>query len=471
MDWDRCALGVAPSFPTRWRDAARALPLCNAVQKLAAVAVLLLGVTIIAPASADAGAPGGGRTQPITATRARIRHSRYHTSPRNLRPVLKVSHHTLTWKRIPGVSSYVLATVLHPLTTRVTAYRVVTGTKITPPSVPGQTVHYGLRANLSSSPWAKEVSVTYPPPARSSRRPAPSPSSGPMVVGLNSGAWGTAAAQDIAGSFSAIRWDTSYGESLSDYTGAGLKADILFSGPYSNGVSAIDPNSWTANALSWYQSNCPSVATCPSIEVLNEPGGTWFWGSNAMSQTNADAYDTLLQDVYTAFHNHYGANSPKILGSYDGGHDSDIQWGQELYAGHANVGNYVDGWTLHPYGSCDSTLDTGHQNLVEQAHANTGKPIYITEIGWQTNTGHCDDSTQQQQADNIYKFVTWARSTGYVNAVYYFNYRDYGSSNSNDDWWGVERWGEGNGTTDGSKKPGWYALAEAADNQPCTVCN
>ena len=157
---------------------------------------------------------------------------------------------------------------------------------------------------------------------------------GPMVVGLNSGSWGVAGAQDIASGLSAIRWDSSSGEPLSDYTSQGLKADIAFPGPYSSsGVSAIDAGSWASSAISWYQSNCGgSVVTCPSIEVLNEPGGTWFWGSSAMSQSNAKAYDSLLQTVYNAFHSKYGAGAPKILGSYDGGHDSDIQWGQELYA-------------------------------------------------------------------------------------------------------------------------------------------
>ncbi|MGO9901761.1 MAG: hypothetical protein ACLP0J_19205, partial [Solirubrobacteraceae bacterium] len=64
-----------------------------------------------------------------------------------------------------------------------------------------------------------------------------------------------------------------------------------------------------------------------------------------------------------------------------------------------------------------------------------------------------------QQAANIYNFVNWARSTGYVASVLLFNYRDYGTNM----WYGVE-------TSTGTKKPGWTALAEAADQQACTVC-
>jgi hypothetical protein len=176
--------------------------------------------------------------------------------------------------------------------------------------------------------------------------------------------------------------------------------------------------------------------------------------------------------TYNAFHSQYGASSPKILGSYDGGNSSDIVWGQEVYAANSSVGNYVDGWTMHPYGSCDSTVHTGHTALVSQAHSNTGKPIYVTEIGWPTNTGSCNDVTEQQQADDAYNFINWARSTGYVSAVYYFNYRDYGSSNANNSWWGLERASAAgdNLGPDGSKKPAWMAVICATYSKPenCT---
>jgi polysaccharide biosynthesis protein PslG len=78
------------------------------------------------------------------------------------KPVLKVSGTTLTWGALSGVNSYVLATILNPQTTRNTTYQVVTGTSFTPPAGPGQTVKYGLRANVSGAPWAPEVTITWP---------------------------------------------------------------------------------------------------------------------------------------------------------------------------------------------------------------------------------------------------------------------------------------------------------------------
>lgn len=292
----------------------------------------------------------------------------------------------------------------------------------------------------------------------------------PMVVGLNGAGWGLAGDQDIKSIVNYHRLDaTTDSEAASLGYNIGLLADLDYSGPYnSGGVSAIDASSWVASTLRDYESECgtgPTAATlCPSVEILNEPGGYWFWGPNAGSQTNANAYDVLLQDAYSAFHNQYGNSGPKILGSYDG--SGNLTWGQELYAGNPNIGNYVDGWTMHPYGSCDATLNTGHRDRVIQAHANTGKPIYITEVGWSTDVGaSCSQVSQQQQADNIFNFINWARSTGYVVAVYIFGYADYGSSSPTDDW-GVAGWPNPEST----HKPSWDALRCAALNlsENCT---
>jgi len=113
----------------------------------------------------------------------------------------------------------------------------------------------------------------------------------------------------------------------------------------------------------------------------------------------------------------------------------------------------------------------GDRADVTAANQHTGKPVWATEVGWPTAVGRpaTGDSlqwTERQQADNIYNFVTWAKSTGYVAGFMYFGYRDYGTNN----WYGLERWNQGSSTVDGSKKPGWYALSEAASGQACTVC-
>jgi hypothetical protein len=75
---------------------------------------------------------------------------------------------------------------------------------------------------------------------------------------------------------------------------------------------------------------------------------------------------------------------------------------------------------------------------VTQAYADTGQPVYVTEVGWPTDVGAAPtgDSLQWSEADqaaNIQSFVTWAYGLGYVNAVVIFNYADYGPNN----WYGI----------------------------------
>ncbi len=314
-----------------------------------------------------------------------------------------------------------------------------------------------------------------------------------MLVGVNSGTWGVLGARDVASAFGLIRWDAEQaaqeGASLSDYSSQGLKAIALLSGSCatcgysSGGVESINPTAWTQSALAYYQSSCQeSTAVCPAIEVLNEPTGSWFWGANAGDQAEASAYGRLLEQVYDAFHAQYGSASPLILGSvWDGdrcangsGSACVSAWYQEVRAATPNIGDYYDGVVVHPYGGgCGTSRSLsalGNRDDIQSAHSTTGKPVWATEVGWPTETEQsCNaDSlqwTETQQADDIYNFVTWARSTGYISAITYFQYRDYSNM-----WYGLERWGEGGSTTDGSKKPGWYALAESANNQPCTVC-
>lgn len=305
----------------------------------------------------------------------------------------------------------------------------------------------------------------------------PLPPNPAMIVGLDSGEWGIVGARDVHRAFRYIRWDTARRESLRDYTSQGLKADVVMSGPYTKGgVTALHARSWAASAIRWYQWNCAgSSAKCPAIEVLNEPYGSGFWGKSAESQANAVAYGNLVETTYDAFHARYGTRSPKLLASTVGpgcpngsGSGCTSQWWGWLIAGVPHIQSYYDGVVIHPYGGgCGTSASlsaAGNRDAVTSAYLTTGKPVWITEIGWPTaiRIERCNgDSlqwTETQQARNIYNFVTWARSTGYVAAVLYFQYRDYGS----DTWYGVERWGEGGSTVNGSKKPGWYALSQAA---------
>jgi hypothetical protein len=348
---------------------------------------------------------------------------------------------------------------------------------------------------LSAKSWSKAVSIKYAAtsaarPARVGAAPAPvvTSSSGPMMVGINAG-WGETTAADMAGVFGYARVNTticpagytrSCTEAPSTYHEAGIKVIATFPGDVggsynSNGVSAINIPNWVSMALNYYAKSCSaSTSFCPAIEVLNEPYGSWFWGSKAEDAQNEAAYARLVEAVHNGFHAIYGDNSPSILAAYnvDSGASSSAWWAG-MVAAVPNLTSYFNGVVVHPYGGTGSVASSalGNRALVTQAHKDTGKPVWVTEIGWPTAVGQptTRDSlqwTETQQADNIYNFVNWARSTGYVASVLYFQYRDMAGSNM---WYGLERANEP-GMDQFSKKPGWYALAEAAKEQPCTVC-
>jgi len=367
---------------------------------------------------------------------------------------MSVSGQTISWAKVADVNTYVF---VQKVSGESDQYSMVNGTTVTPGAVAGKTVTYGLRTAVDGSAWAVEVKISYPAPS-----PAPDPTPSPtpfgkMIVGLNAGNYGTSGAATDRSAVQFVRMDSGLGASaLKQFASAGLRVDIDFAGPYnSSGVSAINASQWVSNTLNFYKSNTDPTTT-PMIEVLNEPGGTWFWGGNATSQTNADAYRNLVKATYDAFHAQYGAAAPKILATFDDG-SSNMTWGKRWWTSDSK--NYVDGVVVHPYGGTDSKTVSalGNRQQVTDAHTYTGLPVYPTEVGWPTALGQAatGDSLQWSESDqaaNLTNFMDWARGTGYVGGVMYFNDRDYGTNM----WYGVMH-------ADGTKKAAFDALkAESA---------
>lgn len=304
--------------------------------------------------------------------------------------------------------------------------------------------------------------------------PPPRPPPGGMWVGINAGGWGPEQYADVKSAVGYVRLDSENPQTadISGWTKAGVKVIDDISGPYgSGGVKALNVAEWVRSAVAWVKAN-PAVA---AVEVLNEPGGQWFWGPEAESVASEAAYAKLLKAVHEAFVANFGNARPLILGSYDGGHDSAVTWGEGVWNtsrnGGIDVDQYVDGVTVHPYGGTASRAISalGARSQVTAAHAKTGKPVYVTEVGWSTALGRPDAEgglqwSETEQADNIYNFVTWARSTGYVAAITIYGYRDWGTN----EFYGLERWGNPTGRN-GSRKPAYTALREAAAGQPLSL--
>lgn len=380
-------------------------------------------------------------------------------------PKLTVSGLTISWAPVGEVSTYVLAT---RIAGREEAFTEVSGTSVTPSAVPGAIVGYSVRTAVDGSAWSPEVTISYP--AKSTPKPTPpaptptppsepepektqpgSPLTGPMWVGVDAGGWPSSFASDIAGAASYVRLEAP--SSTAGWTAAGVKVIDCMAGPYnSGGVAAVNATEWAAQAVATVKAN-PGLA---AIEVLNEPGNKYIgWGSNAGDAANAAAYDHLLKVVHEAFVANFGSNYPPILASYDGG-EGPTTWGQEMWAAEPNVGNYINGITLHSYGGTSNRTQSalGDRGQIENAHAqHPNIPIYVTEVGWPTavgqpSTGDSFQWTEAEQAQNITNFVDWAKGTGYIADVTIFNYRDYGTN----DFYGIE-------TASGAHKLSYAALA------------
>ncbi len=375
-------------------------------------------------------------------------------------PKVTVSGLTLSWAPVGDVATYVLAT---RVAGKEEQFTEVSGTSVTPTAVPGSIVGYSVRTAVDGSAWSPEVTISYP--AKSTPPPTPpkpsepekeqtqpgSPLTGPMWVGVDAGGWPSSFAADVAGAASYVRLESP--SSIAGWTAAGVKVIDCMAGPVtSGGVAAVNATEWAAKAVATVKAN-PAIA---AIEVLNEPGNEWMgWGSNAGDAANAAAYDHLLKVVHEAFVANFGSNYPPILASYDGG-EGPTTWGQEMWAAEPNVGNYINGITMHSYGGTSNRTHSalGDREQIENAHAqHPNIPIYVTEVGWPTavgqpSTGDSFQWTEAEQAQNITNFITWAKGTGYIADVTIFNYRDYGTN----DYYGIE-------TASGVHKLSYTALA------------
>jgi hypothetical protein len=256
-----------------------------------------------------------------------------------------------------------------------------------------------------------------------------------MVVGLDAGGWAwESAIRDFSGAVKDVRASYTYYNSDSQI---GLLARY--------GVQLLPLfNEWSAgHVLAWCQRYCHGGSYwagktdlgATTIEVVNEPGNPYFWGSGA--QSDQARYAATVEEYARVLSALPAANRPRLLVSYDGGFEGD-NYGRALIRTDPHLLQLPIDWTVHPYGGHGSQSANGNRSRVTEAYADTKQPVFVTEVGWPTDTaaGPTGDSlqwTESQQASNIAGFYEWARSLKYVAGVVYFNYADYGPNN----WYGI----------------------------------
>jgi hypothetical protein len=378
-------------------------------------------------------------------------------------PRLRAHGYTLTWNAVGSrrVFKLLIEAGGKP------KVRTIRKLSAKPKPVPGRVIRYRVRVAEPGSRWSNLVSIRYsasagPTPGSVSGsgtpsspagstlgatpRPAGATSPPGMIVGVDAGGWGASAFSDRADATRYVRLESKFATDA-EVGGAANAGVSVASWLFGTGsaISAINPATYAAEIVSVFKRYGKGGTFwrgredlgSEAVEVLNEPGNPTFW----RDPTDYSAYAALLQTVHEALVANFAASiRPKLLASWDGGEGPSGDFGQ----GWAALGGlaYVDGVTVHPYGGSNGQNGgaLGGRAGVEEAHALSGKPVYITEIGWPTDvgasaTGDSQQWSEAQQAQNIKSFVTWAKERSYIQMVVIFNYVDYGPDN----WYGIER--------------------------------
>jgi hypothetical protein len=348
-------------------------------------------------------------------------------------PALSVAGQELSWNAIGGLNTDILVTKVPGQADRYTA---VAGTSLKPTPVPGKTVRYAVRTAVEGSAWSTEVAIAFPalveppppPSVKGGGEPPHEGSGGLSAVGVDTGGWaGSLISELLSGGVNYFRVHSGV-SSLVASQAPGHIASIVFG--EGGSIGAINPAAYAAEVAS------TSARLHPlAVEVLNEPHNPGFWSE----PNNYAAYAQLAKAVHEALAALPAASRPVELCAWDGGEGPNSSWGAGIKA--AGALPYCDGVTVHPYGGSsgqDGGASGGHRD-VEGAHSASGLPVYVTEVGWPTavgqpSTGDSQQWSEAQQAENMTNFVSWARGTGYVKMVIFFNAVDYGSNNA----YGVE---------------------------------
>ena len=182
-------------------------------------------------------------------------------------PTLSTSGSTVSWTPISGVSSYVF---VRKMPNQTPQYSIVYGTSVTPPAVPGQTVSYGVRTNVSGSTWANEISITYPDITVD-------PTTAPrMSVSGNTVSW---TAIPGVNSYVFVRKVPNQTAQYSTVTGTSVTPPVVSGTTVSYGVRTNVSGSTWANEISiTYPSSSPSPSPSPTPTPVD---GTFRMGAVA----------------------------------------------------------------------------------------------------------------------------------------------------------------------------------------------
>jgi hypothetical protein len=321
------------------------------------------------------------------------------TVPDTTAPTMSSSGNTVSWTRINAIASYVF---VRKVPGQAAQYSLVNGTSVTPPAVPGTTVSYGVRTNVSASAWAGEVSIAYP---ATSPPPAPSPPPPPVDGSFQMGVVAGSAHQYELSFLKSLGVHTarielgvgtsaaSMASDIDAYARAGIRPLLLatFYGRTPTAAEAQNVGSWAAaygpGGTFWQGKSYPANTAVTSIEFGNETSYSYQFSDNSLSTyvSRASTYALRARDAANAIR---AANPSVGLLAQGDNAVNQTAWVTSMLRAVPTLDDLVAGWTIHPYGPnwasrIDATINSA------AAVGSRALPIWITEWGLSSDNGRC----------------------------------------------------------------------------------
>lgn len=159
--------------------------------------------------------------------------------------------------------------------------------------------------------------------------------------------------------------------------------------------------------------NTAGAETIPFVELFNEPNGNIAPGGTGLHPANFAHLYRAAHDVIV--HEHPGTRV--ISGGLFAHAESGVAYLQQA---HAALPIHWDYTGYHPYLDSGGGLQAAHLDaFIREVYARSGKPLFITEVGWQTSV-----VGPAVQASNFATLFRVARATTLVAGVLAFTLDD-----------------------------------------------
>ena len=317
-------------------------------------------------------------------------------------PALTASGTSLAWNQVGTVTTYVLVRRVDGLADQYTA---VSGMTITPAPVAGKTARYSVRTAIDGSAWSPEVSIAYPadPVPAPDPAPAPAPSSGGsgFQIGLVAGSAATYELpflQAMGTRTARLVWNigtpaSTLASAMDAYARAGIRPILLatFYGRNATTLEAQSLATWAAaygpGGTFWAGKSYPAGTGVKEIEFGNETSYSYQFADNSLSTyaARAQTYAQRAKEAATAIK---AANPNVGLLAIGDNAVNQSAWMVNMFKAVPDLDDYVDGWTIHPYGPNWATRIDSTINSAKTAGARD-LPVWVTEWGLSTDNGRC----------------------------------------------------------------------------------